>query len=362
MRKGQRSSNPILEALTSHHHHTHTHTTMGEFFRLMFESFRRQRQQKLANDAASLAAVSPTWASLAADFRRPIEGASENEAKITDTVDLEMRLGVALIEQRSELQSKHAIDLEEQERQHRRDHHNALQKQKQQSDEERDSALQTQKQQLDQIQKGLQEDKDVAESALIKERQDRYFIQQTLLHKITKASQYFGYEMPDDFDFIDKVELFFRLGKLNASRVCRLAFDELSERLNVPLEQWPSTEEILLHEDTHELMPLVTEQVDRIVQACDDRVDTEQCRTTNVQRASLISKMKVSRTITDLREQIAANDKLWAEVVSRSEACLAAKDQHIDALTERLRLQTQMLDERQFLLVQMADTAAASGG
>ena len=172
--------------------------------------------------------------------------------------------------------------------------------------------------------------------------------------------------MPEDFDFIDKVELFFQPGKLNASRVCRRAFDELSERLNVPLEQWPSAEEISLHEDTDELMPLITSQVDRIVQACDDRVDTEQCRTTNVQRTSLISKIEAteqaSNAIGDPREQIAANDKLWAEVVSRSEACLVAKDQHIDALTERLRLQTQMLDERHALLVQMVGTAAASGG
>jgi len=119
---------------------------MGEFFRLMFESFRRQRQRELANDAASLAAVSHTWASLAANFRRPIEGASKNEAKITETIDLETRYKLSLIEQRSELQSEHAVTLEEQERQLRRDHHNTLQKQKQQFDEERDSALQTQKQ------------------------------------------------------------------------------------------------------------------------------------------------------------------------------------------------------------------------
>ncbi|KAI4647701.1 hypothetical protein J4E93_004111 [Alternaria ventricosa] len=337
---------------------------MAGILQAIFESFLRARQRELANDAASLAAVSHTWASLAADFRRSIEDASTTEAKITDTVDLEMRFGLALIEQRSELQSKHAIDLEEQERQHRRDNQNALQKQKQQFDEELDSALQTQKQELEQTQKELQEDKDVAESALIKERQDRYFIQQTLLHKITKASRYFGFEMPEDFDFIDKVDMAFQLGKLNASRVCRRAFDELSERLNVRLEQWPSNEEIFFQEHTDEYMALLTSQVDRLVQACDDRIGTEQCRTTDVRRASLISKIEVteqaSNAIGDLRAQLAAKDKLWGQVVTSLEACLVAKDQQIDALTERLRLQTQMLDETHALLKQIAGAAAES--
>ena len=176
-----------------------------------------------------------------------------------------------------------------------------------------------------------------------------------MTNRITKASQYFGFELAEDIDLDCKIEQFALLARLNTSRMCQAAFNKLSHRLDVPLERWPSVVELLSQEHTDEYMALLTSQVDRIVQACDDRVDTEQCRTTNVQCASLISKMKIGRTITDLREQIAANDKLWAEVVSRSEACLAAKDQHIDALTERLRLQTQMLDERHAVLVQMAD-------
>jgi len=200
----------------------------------------------------------------------------------------------------------------------------------------------------------------------MQQREGNNLILQSLLNRITKASQYFGYELPENSDFIDKVELLLQLGKLNASRVCRRAFDQLSERLNVPLEQWPSADEISLQEHTDEYSSFVTSQVDRIVQACDERVDTEQCRTTNVRRASRFSKIMVTEqaidAIRDLRAQLAANDKLWAEVASRSEACLAAKDQQIDALTERLKLQTQILDERHALLVQMVDAAATPVG
>ena len=200
----------------------------------------------------------------------------------------------------------------------------------------------------------------------MQQREGNNLILQSLLNRITKASQYFGYELPENSDFTDKVELLLQLGKLNASRVCRRAFDQLSERLNVPLEQCPSADEISLQEHTDEYSSFVTSQVDRIVQACDERVDTEQCRTTNVRRASRFSKIMVTEqaidAIRDLRAQLAANDKLWAEVASRSEACLAAKDQQIDALTERLKLQTQILDERHALLVQMVDAAATPVG
>ncbi|KAI4948825.1 hypothetical protein J4E86_008174 [Alternaria arbusti] len=351
---------------------------MGEFFRLMFESLRRQRQRELANDAASLAAVSHTWASLAASFRRSIEDASESGAKITETVDLDTQHGPSLSEQRRTLESRHAIALGEQERQHRREFDSALQKQKQQSDEERYNALQEQKQQLEserdialqeqkaQLEQKLEEELDFAGELLMRETEGNDFTLQQLLNWITKASQYFGFELSEDIDPICKIEQFALLARLNTSRMCQAAFNELSHRLNVPLERWPSVSELLDQEHTDEYMAVLTSQVDIIVQACEDRVDTEQCCTTDAQRASLISKLKVteqvSRTIGVLRGQIAANDKLWAEVVSRSEACLAAKDQHIDALTERLRLQTQMLDERHVLLLQMADTAAASVG
>ncbi|KAI4706326.1 hypothetical protein J4E89_009060 [Alternaria sp. Ai002NY15] len=291
--------------------------------------------------------------------------ASQNEAKITTTVDLEIRVGLALIEQRSE----HAVALEEQKRQLRRERDSALQEQKQQSDEERDNALQTQEQQLriehdnalqkqkaqlEQLQKDLQRYEEVAESAIRREVESGDARMQELLDRLTKASKYFGFELPEDIVALK--------GELTPSRASRAVLEELRYRLDIPTVHRPLTEEIILQGQSHKIRSLLTSQVDRIVQACDDRVDTEQCRTTNVQRASLMSEMKVSRTITDLGEQITANDKLWAEVVSRSQACLAAKDQHIDALTERLRLQTQVLDERHVLLQQLADAAAALVG
>ncbi|KAI4919068.1 uncharacterized protein J4E92_008712 [Alternaria infectoria] len=344
-----------------------------------------------ADDAASLTDVSRMnpFAALAAWFPGSIEDAGEREAEITDTVDLETPQARQLSEQRRTLEGRCAVALGEQERELRRELDSALQKQKQQSetenfnalqiqkqqyDEERDNALWEQKQQLEserdialqeqkaQFEQKLEEELDFAGELLMRETEGNGLTLQRLTNRIMKASEYFGFGLAEDIDLDCKIEQFALLARLNTSRICQGAFHELSQRLNIPLERWCSAWELFDQEHTDEYMALLTSQVDRIVQACDNRVDTEQCRTTNVQRASLISKMKVSRTITDLREQIAANDKLWAEVVSRSEACLVAKDQHIGALTERLRLQTQVVDERHALLKQMADAAAALVG
>ena len=329
-----------------------------------------------AADATGLTAVSRMnpFAALAACSPELVKYASESEAKITETVDRETQHGPSLSEQRRTLEGRHAIALAEL----RREHDSALQIQKQQMDIERDNALHEQKQKLEserdvvlqeqkaQFEQKLEEEREFAGELLMRETEGNDFTLQQVLNWITKASQYFGFELSEDIDPICKVEQFALLARLNTSRMCQAAFNELSHRLKVPLERWPSVSEFSYQEHTDEYKALLTSQVDRIVQACDDRIGTEQCRTTDVQRASLISKIEVteqaSNAIGDLRAQIAAKDKLWGQLVTSLEACLAAKDQQIDALTERLRLQTQMLDERHALLVQMVGTAAASGG
>ena len=140
-------------------------------------------------------------------------------------------------------------------------------------------------------------------------------------------------------------------------------FEELRCRLSIPLEQLPSFEELLPQGHNDEVTSLLTIQADSTVQACNNTVDAEQRRTANARYASLISKIndteQVSSTSRDMRGQVIADDKLSAEVVTRLEECLVAKDQHIGALTKRLRLQTQVLDERHVLLEQLADAAAA---
>ncbi|KAI4641917.1 uncharacterized protein J4E78_010347 [Alternaria triticimaculans] len=322
-----------------------------------------------------------TKASRLMGILRPIEDDIKTRAKVTETADLIAAHERALSEQKSSQESERAIAFEEQKRLLECDHHNALQKQKQQSDEERDSVLQTQKQQLEiehdnalqeqqaqfeQIQNELQEDKEVATSAFRREVESNDAILRELLDRITRASQYLSIEPPEDIELSCKVEQTALQGKLTASRTYRAVFEELRCRLSIPLEQLPSFEELLPQEHNDEATSLLTSQVDSTVQACDNTVDAEQRRSTNLPCASLISKMKVteqvSSTSRDMRGQVIANDKLSAEVVTKLEACLVAKDQHIEALTKRLRLQTQVLDERHVLLERLADAAAASVG
>ncbi|KAI4676663.1 uncharacterized protein J4E84_009498 [Alternaria hordeiaustralica] len=306
-----------------------------------------------------------TKASRLMGILRPIEDDIKTRAKVTETADLIAAHERALSEQKSSQESELTIALEEQKRQSDEEQDSALQTQKQQLEIELDNALQKQQAQFEQIQNELQEDKEVATSTFRREVESKDAILQQLLDRITRASQSSSIELPEDIG-LSKVEQTALQGKLTASRSYRAVFEELRCRLNIPLGQLPSFEELLSQEHNDEVTSLLTSQMDSTVQACNNTVGAEQRRTTNVRCASLISEInvteQVSSTSRDMRGQVKANDTLSAEVATRLEACLVAKDQHIGALTKRLRLQTQVLDQRHVLLEQLADAAARSAG
>jgi len=198
---------------------------------------------------------------------------------------------------------------------------------------------------LDQDVIELTKDKKSAESEV--DRKD--VLLQTLRKNITTAAEHIGFKLPADTEPNEMIKYLVVYGKPFISRMYRVPFEQLSRRLNIPIGQWPSFDDLLPQEHNDAVASFLTNQLDSIVKTCNAKVDAEQLRTFNVRCAWLNSKMEAiqsaTNTISGLKAQLDARGEFLDEMMELLSSYLDPGG-HWDRLVAAARHTKAMVVER----------------